>query len=208
LQVDFFNSALIAFQTLTADARTKGVEVEIEYAPRAVPGLNVRGSINYTDASYTSFPLAPCYAGQTIAAGCNLAGNTRQNLSGAPLSVAPEWTGNFGFGYESTAGESLKWGINVDSRFSSSYLVSGFGAQHSRQGNYISLDAGLRFGAEDDNWQIAVIGKNLTNKLYIMGGVDGPSTGAGTGTTSGLLADQLGFGGLPRTVQVQFTKRF
>jgi iron complex outermembrane recepter protein len=208
LQVDFFNSALIAFQTLTADARTKGVEVEIEYAPRAAPGLNLRGSINYTDATYTNFPLAPCYAGQTIAAGCSLAGNTRQSLTGAPLSVAPKWTGNLGVGYEASTGSNMKWGINMDSRFSSSYLVSGFGAQHSRQGKYMTLDAGVRVGAEDDNWQVAVIGKNLTNKLYIMGGVDGPSTGAGTGTTSGVLADQLGFGSLPRTVQVQVTKRF
>jgi outer membrane receptor protein involved in Fe transport len=44
------------------------------------------------------------------------------------------------------------------------------------------LDVGLRLGARDDNWQVALIGKNLTNKQYINGGVDAPLTGSGTGT--------------------------
>lgn len=210
LQVDFFNSPIFAFQTLTADARTKGAEFEFEYAPRSLNGLNLRGSVNYTKANYTSFPQAPCYAGQTIAQGCTLIGglNARQNLTGAPLSVAPKWTGNLGVGYEGPVGSDLKFGINVDSRFSGSYLASGFGNPFSRQKSYMTIDAGVRIGAEDDNWQVAVIGKNLTNKFYVSGVVDGPSTGGGTGTNAGLRADQLGFGNLPRTVQVQLTKRF
>lgn len=210
LQVDFFNSPIFAFQTLTADARTKGVEADFEFAPRAIDGLNLHGSINYTDAKYTNFPQSPCYAGQTPAQGCTLIGgiSARQNLNGKPLSVAPEWTGALGVAYETPIGESFKLGFNIDSRYSSSYLASGFGNPFSRQGSYAVLDAGIRFGAEDDNWQLAVIGKNLTNRFFVAGVVDGPSTGGGTGTAGGVRADQLGFGNLPRTVQVQVTKRF
>jgi len=208
LQVDFFNSPIFAFQTLTADARTKGVEVEFEFAPFAVPGLDVHGSINYDKARYIDFPLAPCYAGQTPTEGCNLAGNTRQNLTGAPLSVAPEWTGSLGFGYETSLGGNLKLGLNADSKYSGSYLASGFGNPLSRQDKYVTIDAGLRVGAEDDSWQIALIGKNITNQFYVTGVVDGPSTGGGTGTASGFKADQLGFGTLPRTVMVEVSTRF
>lgn len=208
LQVDFFNSPIFAFQTLTADARTKGVEVEFEFAPLAIPGFDLHGSINYDKARYTSFPLAPCYAGQTPAGGCNLAGNTRQDLSGAALSVAPDWTGNLGANYETAIGGNLKLGLNIDSKYSASYLASGFGNPLSKQGSYVTIDAGVRVGAEDDNWQVALIGKNLTNKFYVTGVVDGPSTGGGTGTAAGLRADQLGFGTLPRTVMVEVSKRF
>ncbi|MGF7155348.1 TonB-dependent receptor [Novosphingobium gossypii] len=208
LQVDFFNSPIFAFQTLTADARTKGVEVEFEFAPNGIPGLDIHGSVNYNKATYTDFPLAPCYAGETPAEGCNLAGNTRQNLTGAPLSVAPRWTGNLGIGYEVSVGSANKLGFNIDSKYSGAYLASGFGNPLSRQSKYATLDAGIRFGAEDDNWQIAVIGKNLTNRFYVTGVVDGPSTGSGTGTPAGVKADQLGFGTLPRTVMVEVTKRF
>ncbi|HEX8058272.1 MAG TPA: TonB-dependent receptor [Novosphingobium sp.] len=210
LQVDFFNSPIFAFQTLTADAKTSGVEVEFEYAPRSVAGLNLHGSLNYTDAHYTKFPNAPCYAGQTIAEGCTLIGGifTQQNLNGAPLSVAPKWTGNLGVAYEMPVGNGLKFGINVDGRYSDAYLASGFGNPLSRQDSYVTLDAGIRFGAEDDNWEIALVGKNLTNAFYVSGVVDGPSTGGGAGTTAGVKADQLGFANLPRTVRVQVTKRF
>lgn len=206
LQVDFFNSPIFAFQTLTADAKTEGVELDFEFAPRAVRGLNIHGSLNYTKARYTSFAQAPCYAGQTLSEGCSAL--ARQNLNGAPLAVAPKWTGSIGASYDADISDNLKFGINVDTRFSGSYLASGFGNPDSRQGSYMTLDAGIRFGAADDNWEVAVIGKNLTNKFYASGVVDGPSTGTASGLATGVHADQLGFGNLPRTVQVQLTKRF
>ncbi len=221
LQVDFFNSTIIAFQTLTANARTKGVELEFEYAPRSVEGLSLRGSVNWNKARYTKFPAAPCYGGQTPAEGCNLildAGayrpivgaevGQRQRLTGAPLSVAPKWVGNLGVSYDTPVGGGLVAGISVDTRFSSSYLVSGFGAKNSRQKSYNMIDASIRVGSEDERWELAVIGKNLANKLYIAGVVDGPNTGAGTGTPAGIHSDQLGFGNLPRTVMVQATTKF
>ncbi|AXB76068.1 TonB-dependent receptor [Novosphingobium sp. P6W] len=208
LQVDFFNSPIFAFQTLTADARTKGIEVEWQFAPNGIAGFDIHGSINYDKARYTDFPLAPCFAGQTPGEGCNLSGNSRQDLSGEQLSVAPKWTGNLGINYEVSIGSANKLGLNIDSKYSASYLASGFGNPLSRQSKYVTIDAGLRFGAEDDNWQLALIGKNLTNQFYVTGVVDGPSTGGGTGTAGGIKADQLGFGTLPRTVMVEVTKRF
>lgn len=210
LQVDFFNSPIFAFQTLTADARTKGVEVEFEYAPRSVQGLNVHGSINYNRARYTKFPLAPCFNGQTPAEGCftTPGGEVRQNLNGKPLSVAPEWTGTFGVSYDTPIGNGLMLGFSGDARYSDSYLASAFNQRESKMDSYVNLDASVRVGAEDGNWEVALIGKNLTNRFYVTGVVDGPSTGAGTGTAGGVHADQLGFGTLPRTVQLQFTKTF
>ena len=211
LQVDFFNSPIFAFQTLTADARTKGAELEFEFAPRAVEGLNLHGSINYNKAQYTNFPEAPCYAGQSQAEGCNIVlagGGTRQNLDGKPLSVAPKWTGTIGASYDHLIGNGLMFGINADVRYSASYLASGFGNPDSRQSKYATIDAGIRVGAEDERWQVAVIGKNLTNRFYVTGVVDGPSTGGASGGATPAHADQLGFGTLPRTVMVQLSTKF
>jgi len=207
LQVDFFNSTIIAFQTLTADARTKGVELEAEYAPRAVSGLTLRGSINYNKARWTNFSAAPCYGGQTAAEGCTVSGGSRQNLNGQPLAVAPQWVGGFGLSYDASVGKGLVGGITVDTRYSSSYLASGFGNEDSRQKAYGVIDATLRIGAEDERWEVAVIGKNLTNRLYVSGAVDGPNTPA-AGSPAGTHADQLGFGSLPRTVMMQLTSKF
>lgn len=210
LQVDFFNSPIFAFQTLTADSRTRGVEVEFEFAPLAVDGLNFYGSINYTQSEYTDFANAPCYAGQTVAEGCIQISPiaARQDLTGAPTSVAPDWTGNLGMAYTTDIGRDYTLGLNVDARYSDGYIASGFGNPLSFQSSYVTLDAGLRFGAAESLWEIGVIGKNLTNKFYVTGVVDGPFTGSGTGTANGVKADQLGFGNVPRTVLVEVTTRF
>lgn len=211
LQVDFFNSVLFAFQTLTADARTKGVELEFEYAPKQVDGLNLHGSVNYNRARYTNFPEAPCYAGEHPSEGCNLVfsaaagGYTRQNLDGVPLAVAPEWTGTLGVSYDHDILDGYRFGLSVDARYSGSYLASSFGNPDSLQHRYVNLDASARIATGDGRWELALIGKNLTNRLYVTGGLDGPSTGTGTGTPTGVHADQYGFGVLPRTVQLQAT---
>lgn len=217
LQVDFFNSSIFAFQTLTADARTKGIETEFEFAPYAVPGLNIHGSLNYNDAKYTSF-LGPCFEGQRPAEGCLLdssghtpaAGQspTYQLLDGKPLSMAAKWTGAFGVSYDRDVGESYRFGVSADMRYSSSYIVSSFNNPDSRQSPYAVLDASVRFGDRDDRWEIALVGKNLTNKFYGLSSQDGPSTGSGTGTPGGVHADEFLFGNLPRTVQLQASVKF
>ncbi|WP_327754910.1 TonB-dependent receptor (plasmid) [Sphingobium sp. SJ10-10] len=222
LQVDFFNSPIFAFNTLSADARTKGVEMEFELAPAALPGLNIHGAWNYNRARYTDFPNAPCYSGQTPNQGCNLTldavtGNyrpiagaevgTRQDLAGASLSMAPKWTGTLGASYDTDLGGDLSFGISADARYSSSYLPSGFGQALSRIDSYVTLDGALRLRSTQ-GWEVALMGKNLTNQFYVTGVVDGPSTGSGTGTPGGIAGDQIGFAGMPRTVQLQVSWRF
>lgn len=210
LQIDFFNAQVFAYVTYNAGAaRSKGVELELEYAPRSVPGLSLHGTLNYNRARYINF-IAPCWSGQSIAAGCSLKVNgiERQDLSGTPTSSAPEWTATAGIAYETEVGSSLKVGGNIDTRTSSSYLGSSFGDPYTRQGGYAVLDAGLRIGARDDRWQFAVIGKNLTNKFYFIGAGTAPLTGAGTGTNNATLGDIIGYGAMPRTVRLQATFRY
>ncbi|NML90652.1 TonB-dependent receptor [Sphingobium sp. TB-6] len=211
LQVDFFNSPTFAFITLNAGSViTKGVELDLEYAPRALPGLNLRGSLYYDKARYRNF-LAPCYAGQTPAQGCTLIGNGGspfQDLSGKPTSVAPKWTGVIGASYDTSLGNGMKLGLSAEGRYSSSYLASAFANALSRQPRYMTLDASARIGTADDRLELALIGKNLTNRFYVTGAFDAPATGSGTGTAAGVPADQLGFVNMPRTVTLQLTFRY
>lgn len=210
LQVDFFNSQIFAYITYNAgSARSKGVELELEYAPYSIPGLRLRGNLNYNQARYEDF-IAPCYSGQSIAAGCslNIAGVPSQDLSGVPTAVAPKWTGTAGIAYETEVSTGLKLGTNIDMRYSGSYIASSFGDKATTQSAYAVLDAGIRIGASDDSWQLALIGKNLTDKFYFTGGGTAPSTGSGTGTAAAVRGDALGYGAFPRTVTVQATVRF
>ena len=211
LQVDYFNSQIFAYQTYNAGtARTKGVEFEFEYAPRSIDGLTFHGTANYNRARYQNF-LAPCYSGQLPSQGCTLTGSAGapfQDLSGKRTAVAPTWTGTLGFAYDRPITDTLKFGINVDARYSDSYTASSFANPLTSVHSYAVLDTSVRVGRDDSRWEVALIAKNLTNHFYFTGGGDAPLTGSGTGTTAGIGADQTGYGSLPRTVRLQLTVKY
>ncbi len=210
LQVDYFNSDTFAFITTNAgSAKTKGAELEFQFAPRGLPGLDLHGSLNYNKARYGRY-IAPCYGGQSVAAGCDTVfqGALGQDLSGKSTAVAPKWTGSLGASYESALAGDTVLGLSVDTRYSSGYLASSFAHPLSTQPKYLTVDASARLKFGEDRYELALIGKNLTNRFIVGGVVDAPNTGTGTGTATATPADQVGFISLPRTVQVQMTVRF
>ncbi|MDB5670886.1 MAG: hypothetical protein JWO25_1845, partial [Alphaproteobacteria bacterium] len=212
LQVTYLNSALLTYNSVNAGTvNTKGVEFDFEYAPRDLRGFRLRGSANYNKSRYGNGSIAPCYGGQKSTAGCvtNLlaVGTPGQDLNGVQTSDAPLWTASLGTLYETPVGGGMILGGSVDARYSASYLTSAFASPLSRQPKYVNLDAGIRLHTEDDRWELALIAKNLTNQFVVTGVTDGSGTGQRTGTPTGRSADQVGFGAMPRTVQLQITWR-
>lgn len=211
LQVDFFEAQTFRFITTNAgSARTKGVELNLEYAPRNVPGLTLHGALNFDKAYYLSF-IAPCLTGQTPAQGCSgtlsVNGLLRQDLSGRPTANAPRWTSAIGGSYETKISGGLKAGVTADGRYSSRYNASVYYNPLAFQPKYINLDASIYLRSEH-GWDISLIGKNLTNQFVVSGSLDAPATGSGTGTPGGVLADQRGYVNIPRTIQLQITYRY
>jgi len=209
LQVDFFRSDIFAFNTVTADAKTKGVELALEYVPQALPGLNLHGEFDYNKSTYENSQL-PCYSGQTPAMGCTLVvnGYPYQDVSGRPTANAPEFAAVAGGRYEMSVGDNLRFAIAADARYSDAYNPSGFDNPLSKMDSYWNFDASVRFGRQDGLWDVALLGKNLSNTFYVSGVVDGPSTGTRGGTADSVFADQLGFGNVPRTITLQISTRF
>ncbi|MFO1428507.1 MAG: TonB-dependent receptor [Steroidobacteraceae bacterium] len=173
LQLDFFNSPVFAFSTINAgSAITKGVELEFEYAPHALDGFNLRGSLNYNKARYGNVPDAPCFTGMTIAEGCIIPGpgqRPRQSLKGKPTANAPLWTASLGVSYETPVTSSLVLGVATDARYSDDYIPTAFGNPVSRQDSYVNLDASVRLKTEDEQWELAVIGKEPDEPLLCDG---------------------------------------
>jgi outer membrane receptor protein involved in Fe transport len=212
LQVTYLNSALLTYNSVNAGTvNTKGIEADFEFAPRTIDGFRLRGTANYNKSRYGEGSIAPCYGGQKSTDGCvpNLLapGTPGQDLNGLPTSVAPRWTASLGTIYDTPIASGIMIGASVDARYSSSYLASAFGSPLSRQPEYINIDAGLRLHDEDDRWEVALIGKNLTNQFVVTGVTDASGTGPRTGTPTGRTADQVGFIAMPRTVQLQVTWR-
>jgi iron complex outermembrane recepter protein len=209
LQVDFFNSPTFAFITLNAGkATTQGLEFDAEYAPFNLGGLTLRGTLAYNEAEYDDF-IAPCWAGQTAAQGCNTVvpgtnGTPGQDITGQPTAMAPEWSASFGINYDGMMANGMSYGIGIDGIYSDEYNASGFANPNAMRDSYTTLNASIYLGGRDDLWELQLLGKNLTDEHIVSGVVDGPSTPL----PGGVYADQMGFTSLPRTVALQLTVRF
>ena len=156
LQVDFFNTPTFNYVTLNAaSARTYGVEYNIEFAPRAVPGLTLYADGAYNESHYGQF-IAPCSpAGITYEQGCTQYRNVNaatgsysftpncggggggdgapatpncnfMDVSGGPTALSPKWTAVIGADYDHQITSTLKIGLAGDIRISSDYSTNPF----------------------------------------------------------------------------------
>jgi iron complex outermembrane receptor protein len=197
-------------------ASVRGVEADFIFRPVVIEDLTIRGALNYSDANYTDF-LATCWIGQTIAEGCDQLLNpttlrfTGQQLSGHQLINAPKWNGSIGAGYVHPTGMSgISWGFNADAIYKSSYNPHPELHPGAEQESVWFLNAGARIFSDDRRWELAVIGRNLTEEFRVDVASNVPTTGvaARTGTaTIGGQSDLTGNVNRGREIMFQLTFR-
>jgi len=171
-----------------AGARSKGVE--LGGTLRITEAVAFTGDVALLDAKYTSYPNGSCTIFGTLTAGCV------QNLSGKRRPYAPTFSGNAGFNVTlPLAGFELR--LDPSLYFTSRFYQSGTIDPLIVQPGYVKFDARIGFGPADRRWEVALIGKNLTDKLTASG--RGPVSAAG-GTISA-SPDR------PRSVAIQVSLR-
>ena len=207
LQVTNFTNATSTIRNAGA-VKIDGAEGDFTYKT-PLEGFTVHGAAAYNKGKYTSFPGAPCYNGQTPALGCTIVnGNPNQDLSGTELVRAPKVNASFGLGYETPLNGYLKLGLSADATYSDSYLTDATAAPQSRQPSFTLLDTTIRLGGQNDAWQVAFIGRNLSNKHYWVASPNVPFTGGGTGTAAGVLGDRFAGVSRGREYLLQFSLMF
>ncbi|MFW2830347.1 TonB-dependent receptor [Sphingomonas sp. ID0503] len=203
LQVTTYDATAIRFQINNAGAvRQRGFELEAAFKASSVLQLHtaiayVRNRFrNYTGQCYGY--TVPASVAQTAAPppGCsfvtNSSGGRALTASGAPILKAvldgrsparsPDFSGNAGFEMTLPAADRLEFGLTGDAFYSSGYYASDSFAPSSRQDDFWRFNASARVGAEDGSWQVSLIGRNLTNKYYLLfagdrtGGIAAPLT--------------------------------
>jgi len=90
---DFQASAQVAgafppifYVTNAGELETQGIELEVD--AQLAENLSFQASLAYTDAIFSDWDDAPCYARQTAAQGCV---DEAQDLSGADMPNSPDW---------------------------------------------------------------------------------------------------------------------
>ena len=196
LQLSRLDPVTIALSILNASsARVKGIEGDFNFNPRAVPGLNLYGAFGYNTSRYASSFVAPCYVGQTIANGCTIDGADAgtvpdlQEFKGRTLPRAPKFSASLGSTYSVPVSDDLKLTLNANAIYTSSSFLSQELNPVGKAPRRVLVDAGVAVGSQSGSYELAFIGRNLTDRHYPFSGFQSPSTGGGTGTTAGTLPD-------------------
>jgi len=202
LQVSLFNPATTTFTIgNAAEVFTKGIEFDAVF--QATDALQLYAEFGYNKAKQDSYPEAGCWIGQPVGPNdCidstgNGAGNF-QDLSGKTLAVAPKFTGSMGFELLQPVGTNWVANLSAETIYTDSYKTSGNGQPLAVQPSFWRLRAKVGVQSSDGKYDFSIIGRNLTDKIWAIGG---SRPGALT------AADQSGGGSRPLSVLFQATYR-
>lgn len=197
LQVNIFDGTLNFNVRNAAGAKTQGVEADFRAA--IANGLTISGAIAYLDFKFTNFTNGQCYYLQTPGAGgfCDYTGKRN--------ALSPKWSGNLNLDYVTPISSSMKVAFNVNADFSSAYIASANLDPRTRQDGYAKLGARLALAQIDNQWEVALIGRNLTNQRILQTASSMPLA---TTITRNAGNAYNGIVDRPRTIAVQLTGRF
>jgi len=193
LQVSTYDTLQSTFIVNNAARVTqKGVELDARF--EASEALSLRGAVTYNQNRFKEF-TGQCFAQQTAAQGC--VGGIAQNFSGRPTTRSPDWSGNFGATYETPVSGNANLSLTADTYYSDGYFVTDTLSPYGFQKSFWRFDASARVSL--DNWELALVGRNLSNRHYLVYGSDKP------GTTTSQTYGTVSRG---REVSVKATYRF
>jgi len=144
-----------------ADMTVKGVEIEGAFAPTSA--LTFHYSASWMDAKFDKFQ-----------ADTNYDGVVDIDLSGAPVTRAPEWMWSADGTYTHSVGSagSLEWKARVsyeDDSISSYSDVPPPGKYDTVLNSRTLVDASITFHDAQDRWYLRLLGSNLTDERYRTG---------------------------------------
>jgi outer membrane receptor protein involved in Fe transport len=203
LQVSQFDGTLGFNVTNAGEATVQGLEADGRWA--VTDNVILTGSAAYLDFNYDKFPNSECYFGQasSYAAGheyaglCDAAGKRKEYTPEFQANVGAVWSGQVAEGYHLDAGMDL---IYMDE-----YIYAANLDPKAVQDAFTLLNARISLANLDDTWEVALIGRNLTDETAINFGGNTPLASTLTGGTGN---SYYGFVNRPRNIALQGVYRF
>ncbi len=200
LQVSTFDG--FTFQvTNAAKATTQGLELDATF--RATQSILLGGAFSYTDATYDDFENAACTFVQKVeyeaVNGPFTGRNCPQDLSGSTMMYAPEVSSSLWVQHNVKIGADFEITSSLDVNYSDEYNLAQDTDELDRQDAFSKINAHLVLRNLVDEWEVAVIARNLTDELTYVRSTDIPlvENGAHVAAT-----------GQPRTLAAQFKMYF
>lgn len=200
LQTSQFDGVLGFNVTNAGEALSQGLELDGRW--RVSEGLTLSGSFAYLDFEYKKFPNAQCYFGQ---APNSVSDPGLCDVKGERREFTPEYQATLSADYSAPIGDALEFRVNVDVIYSDDYLAAPTLDPNLEQESYTKVNARVSIGGADGMWDVALVGKNLTDEEVVS---FGNTTPLSTTLTQGAGAAYYGFYDRPSSVAIQGTLRF
>jgi iron complex outermembrane receptor protein len=181
LQESSFDSTIQSFITNNAGSATsRGFEGQLTYLP--IDNLELTTSFAYLDAKYDNYKGAACLALDPTSV-CNPNDSNpadsnsvvNHNIAGLPLLYASKWTGNAQVHHTLPINDALQVDTTLVASLRTTYWESSdYDPYYGLQKTYVKFDARVQLGSTDGKWDVAFVGKNLTNVLSISDAINYP----------------------------------
>jgi len=182
LQVSAFDGFAAFVVGNAAAATTQGIELEGRW--QAAEGLSISTSVAYLDAHFDEFKNAACTAVQTASFAASGAPSVCiQDLSGKKTPYAPEWSGSVVAEYvfplarldfDSAFISRLNLATLVNVNFSDAFFLAEDLDPLLKQNAFAKLNVRIALADNQGYWELAFLGRNLTNELTSIDGNDIP----------------------------------
>lgn len=200
LQTSVFDGILGFNVTNAGGAKIRGVEMDGRWL--VTEGLTLSASAAYLDFEFTEFPNSQCYFGQPDPS-CAETGTA--DAKGKRKEYTPEWKAAVTADYVLPVGDAFEFRVTADVSYVDNYLALPNLDPNGEQDAYTRVNGRMAFGTNDGTWEIALVGKNLTDEEVMSFG--GNATLAGP-LTNGTGNAYYGFIDRPRSVAIQGLYRF
>jgi outer membrane receptor protein involved in Fe transport len=178
----------IPVSTVANAAASRAQGIELSASLRMSRMLSFSSEVAYLDSRYQNYPSGVCTMEQTaiLGAGCV------QDMSGKRRPYSPDVSGNVSATL-SVPITAYELRIQPLVYFTSSFFTVATADPLLRQPGYAKVDLRASFGPSDQHWEVAVLGKNLTDR----------ATAAYRNPLTGGNGSVFAYPDPPRTVAVQ-----
>ncbi len=197
LQVSVFDGTLGFNVGNAATAISQGLELDGRMG--LTEHLILAGGLAFMDFEFQDHPLGTCIQGQepdhANGINCDFSGKTNQYVA--------DWSGNVLLAYERMIFDALMLRANVDAIFTDEYHPSPNLDDRVKQDGYIVYNGRIALADIGGSWEVALLGKNLSDEVIVVYSVDAP-----TAYTISQAATHHGFVNPPRSFALQASYRW
>ena len=202
LQISIFDGVLGFNVGNAAEAEISGLEVDGRWA--ASDSLTISGGFAFIDFEFSDFRNGQCYFGQTP--DVDLDGDGTPELcayTGNPTQSVSDFQATRSVMHYASLGGDLELRTSVDVFHTGEYEASATFDPALVQDAYTTFNLRLGVGPQSGTWEVALLGKNLSDERILTFGGDTPLAGSTFGAKSNYAFFTRG-----RTLTLQGTLRF